>query len=95
MGEVVNFPSKNPLIPRRYRVSLYTQYQVECVIAALNIFPKCLEKIDEENITSLDPIFIRQALDFALSSSIISEVAKKEMRDMIKYNIEEITFEDI
>jgi len=95
MGEVVKFPSKDPLIPRRYRISLFTEFQVECVIAALNIFPKCLEKINEENLSTLDPIFIRQSLDFAIESGILSEAVKNELRSLIKYNIEEITFEDI
>lgn len=95
MGEVIQFPDKSPLIERRYKITLYTEYEIECVLAALNTFPKCLEKITEETLPKLDPIFIRQSLDFATTSSIISHEAKLVMRDIIDNNFEEITFEDI
>jgi len=74
MGKVVNFPDRF-LSCRRYRISLYTDFEVELVLA------------------TLDPIFVRKALDFSIGNSIISDVAKIAIQNIIN-NMEEIPFDE-
>jgi hypothetical protein len=42
---------------------------------------------------TLDPIFVRKALDFSVGNSIISDVAKIAINKIIN-NMEEIPFEE-
>lgn len=92
MGKVVNFPDRF-LSHRRYRISLYTDFEVELVLAALNTYPECEKKYNADILTTLDPIFVRKALDFSLGNSIISDVAKVAIQNIIN-NMEEIPFDE-
>jgi hypothetical protein len=92
MGKVVNFPDRF-LSHRRYRISLYTDFEVELVLAALNTYPECEKKYSADILTTLDPIFVRKALDFSLGNSIISDVAKVAIQNIIN-NMEEIPFDE-
>jgi hypothetical protein len=92
MGKVVKFPDKF-LSCRRYRISLYTDFEVELVLAALNTYPECEKKYDADMLTALDPIFVRKALDFSIGNSIISDDAKVAIQNIIN-NMEEIPFDE-
>ena len=92
MGKVVKFPDKF-LSCRRYRISLYTDFEVELVLAALNTYPECEKKYDADMLAALDPIFVRKALDFSIGNSIISDVAKIAIQNIIN-NMEEIPFDE-
>jgi hypothetical protein len=92
MGRVVNFPDRF-LSHRRYRISLYTDFEVELVLAALNTYPECDKRYNPDMLNALDPIFVRKALDFSIGNSIISDVAKVAIRNIIN-NMEEIPFDE-
>jgi hypothetical protein len=68
MGKVVNFPDRF-LSCRRYRISLYTDFEVELVLAALNTYPECDKRYNADMLQTLDPIFVRKALDFSIVMS--------------------------
>jgi hypothetical protein len=44
-------------------------------------------------LNALDPIFVRKALDFSIGNSIISDVAKVAIQNIIN-NMEEIPFDE-
>ena len=92
MGKVVKFPDKF-LSCRRYRISLYTDFEVELVLAALNTYPDGDKRYSADMLTALDPIFVRKALDFSMNNSIISDVAKVAIQNIIN-NMEEIPFDE-
>jgi len=92
MGKVVNFPDRF-LSHRRYRISLYTDFEVELVLTALNTYPECDKRYTSDMLVTLDPIFVRKALDFSMNNSIISDVAKVAIQNIIN-NMEEIPFDE-
>jgi len=92
MGKVVNFPDRF-LSHRRYRISLYTDFEVELVLTSLNTYPECDKRYTSDMLNTLDPIFVRKALDFSMNSSIISDVAKVAIQHIID-NMEEIPFDE-
>ena len=92
MGKVVNFPDRF-LSYRRYRISLYTDFEVELVLAALNTYPDSDKRYTADMLTALDPIFVRKALDFSVGNTIISDVAKIAIKEIIN-NMEEIPFDE-
>jgi hypothetical protein len=92
MGELLSFPDKF-LSYRRYRICLYTDLEVELVIAALNTYPDSDKRYTTDMLPALDPIFVRKALDFSIGNSIISDVAKIAINKIIN-NMEEIPFEE-
>jgi hypothetical protein len=92
MGKVVNFPDRF-LSHRRYRISLYTDFEVELVLTALNTYPECDKRYTPDMLVTLDPIFVRKALDFSMNNSIISDVAKDAIKHIIN-GMEEIPFDE-
>ena len=92
MGKVVNFPDRF-LSHRRYRISLYTDFEVELVLTALNTYPECDKRYTSDMLVTLDPIFVRKALDFSVGNIIISDVAKIAIKEIIN-NMEEIPFDE-
>jgi len=92
MGKVVNFPDRF-LSHRRYRISLYTDFEVELVLTALNTYPECDKRYTSDMLVTLDPIFVRKALDFSMNNSIISDVAKDAIKHIIN-GMEEIPFDE-
>ena len=92
MGEVVSFPDRF-LSYRRYRICLYTDLEVELVVTALNTYPEGDKRYNADMLSTLDPIFVRKALDFSVGNSIISDVAKIAINKIIN-NMEEIPFEE-
>ena len=92
MGKVVKFPDKF-LSCRRYRISLYTDFEVELVLTALNTYPECDKRYTSDMLVTLDPIFVRKALDFSMNNSIISDVAKDAIKHIIN-GMEEIPFDE-
>ena len=92
MGKVVKFPDKF-LSCRRYRISLYTDFEVELVLTALNTYPEGEIKYNVDMLNTLDPIFVRKTLDFSMNNSIISDVAKDAIQNIID-NMEEIPFDE-
>jgi hypothetical protein len=92
MAEILKFPDR--FFPhRRYRISLYTDFDVELVLTALNTYPECDKRYTPEMLNTLDPIFVRKALDFCMDNSIISDVAKVAIQHIID-NMEEIPFDE-
>jgi hypothetical protein len=89
MAEILKFPDKHLNIPRRYRITLYTDYEIELVLFTLNTYPEADKRYVVDDLTTLDPIFVKKSLDFALSSSIISDVAKKSISKILD-NMQEI-----
>jgi hypothetical protein len=59
----------------------------------LNTYPECEKKYNADILTTLDPIFVRKALDFSIGNSIISDVAKVAIQNIIN-NMEEIPFDE-
>ena len=92
MGKVVNFPDRF-LSHRRYHISLYTDFEVELVLTALNTYPECDKRYTSDMLVTLDPIFVRKALDFSMNNSIISDVAKDAIKHIIN-GMEEIPFDE-
>jgi hypothetical protein len=92
MGELVSFPDKF-LSYRRYRICLYTDLEVELVVTALNTYPDSDKRYTADMLTALDPIFVRKALDFSVGNTIISDVAKIAIKEIIN-NMEEIPFDE-
>ena len=93
MAEILKFPDRNLNIPRRYRITLYTDYEIELVLFALNTYPDGDKKFVKEDLSTLDPIFVKKSLDFAMTSSIISDVAKKSI-SVILDNMQELPFDE-
>ena len=93
MAEILKFPNRNLNIPRRYRITLYTDYEIELVLFALNTYPESEKKFFVEDLSTLDPIFVKKSLDFAMTSSIISDVAKKSI-SVILDNMQELPFDE-
>lgn len=93
MAEILKFPDKHLNIPRRYRITLYTDYEIELVLAALNTNPDTDKHYNMEDLTTLDPIYVKKSLDFALTSSIISDSAKKSI-EIILDNMQELPFDE-
>ena len=93
MAEILKFPDKLLPFPRRYRITLYTDYEVELVLFALNTYPESDKKYFPHDLSSLDPIFVKKCIDFAVTSSIISDGAKKHMHTILN-NIQELPFDE-
>jgi len=93
MAEILKFPDKLLPFPRRYRITLYTDYEVELVLVALNTYPDTEKKYFAEDLVGLDPIFVKKCIDFATTSSIISDGAKKHLHAILD-NIQELPFDE-
>lgn len=93
MAEILKFPNKILPFNRRYRITLYTDYEIELVLVALNTYPETEKKMTVEDLSTLDPIFVKKSLDFAMTSSIISDNAKKSI-SIILDNMQELPFDE-
>jgi hypothetical protein len=63
------------------------------VLTALNTYPECDKRYTSDMLVTLDPIFVRKALDFSMNNSIISDVAKDAIKHIIN-GMEEIPFDE-
>jgi hypothetical protein len=93
MAEILKFPNKILPFARRYRITLYTDYEVELVLFALNTYPENDKKYYAEDLSNLDPIDVKKSIDFALSSSIISDSAKIGLTTILD-NMQELPFDE-
>ncbi len=85
---ILKFPDKFRKEPRRYRIPLYTDADVELVLFCVNAFGVTPERKMMDDLLEMDPIEVIECLDIARESDIISNVAKEHIR-CIRESIEE------
>lgn len=88
---IYTFPSKKGEEPEQpaYKISLYSDMEIETVLSCVNIFSNLDYKADYDNITKLDPALVLQCVLAAKSSWIFSD-DYKIILDIILENVKEI-----
>ena len=87
-NNILKFPDKFRKEPRRYRIPLYTDADMEIVLFCVNAFGVTPERNMIDDLLEMDPIEVIECLDIARESDIISSVAKEHIR-CIRESIEE------
>jgi hypothetical protein len=88
MNNILKFPDKFRKEPRRYRIPLYTDADIEMVLFCVNAFGVTPNRNMMDDLLAMDPIEVMECLDIARESDIISSVAKEHIR-CIRESIEE------
>lgn len=88
MTNIIKFPDKFRKEPRRYRIPLYSEWDVDLVLFCVNAFGTSDKRIIIDDLLQMDPIEVIECLDSALESDIISNMAKHHIA-CIRKSVEE------
>ena len=89
MARVLKFPDPQPKTIQGYRMSFYTEKEIDLGLLCLNVFGFSYKKYDRKSLKQLDPIYIKECMIRAYNSELISALAKKVLMQIID-NMEEI-----
>ena len=89
MARVLKFPDPQPKTIQGYRMSFYTEKEIDLALLCLNVFGFSYKKYDRKSLKQLDPIYIKECMIRAYNSELLSTVAKKILMKIID-NMEEI-----
>ena len=89
MARVLKFPDPQPNTIQGYRMSFYTEKEIDLALLCLNVFGFSYKKYDRKSLKQLDPIYIKECMIRAYNSELISALAKKVLMQIID-NMEEI-----
>ena len=89
MARVLKFPDPQPKTIQGYRMSFYTEKEIDLALLCLNVFGFSYKKYDRKSLKQLDPIYIKECMIRAYNSELISALAKKVLMQIID-NMEEI-----
>ena len=89
MARVLKFPDPQPKTIQGYRMSFYTEKEIDLALLCLNVFGFSYKKYDRKSLKQLDPIYIKECMIRAYNSELLSTVAKKILMNIID-NMEEI-----
>ena len=89
MARVLKFPDPQPKTIQGYRMSFYTEKEIDLALLCLNVFGFSYKKYDRKSLKQLDPLYIKECMIRAYNSELISALAKKVLMQIID-NMEEI-----
>lgn len=89
MGRVIPFKKKKPTKILGYRMSFYTEAEIELALLALNMYGFQLLRYTRENLKAVDPIYIRNCL-LRLKISNFCSSETKLLINFVIGNIEEV-----
>ena len=91
MAKVIKFkqPEPKPKVIKGYRMSFYSEKEIDLALLCLNVFGFSYKKYDRKSLKQLDPIYIKECMIRAYNSELISALAKKVLMQIID-NMEEI-----
>lgn len=82
MSNVIQFPDRFPKKPRRYRIPLYSDADIDLVLFCVNAFGISSNRLMIDDLLEMDPVDVMECLDFALESDIVSNEAKRHIRSI-------------
>lgn len=89
MGQVISFKKERPTKIVGYRMSFYTEEEIELALLALNMYGFQLLRYTRENMKAVDPIYIKNCLLKLKTSNFCSKKTVLLINYIIE-NIEEV-----
>ena len=62
MARVLKFPDPQPKTIQGYRMSFYTEKEIDLALLCLNVFGFSYKKYDRKSLKQLDPIYIIECM---------------------------------
>lgn len=90
-AKIYKFPEVHTV--KGYKIPLYSDEEIELTLLVVNHYSDLPYKVDQDNLTSIDPVIILNALNEAKKSRIFSFIAEKIMNKILS-NVEEIPFKE-
>lgn len=85
MSNVISFPKKFLKTHiNGFKINLYTDAEVEMTLFCVNIWGRHNSKYSQDDLRTLDPIFVRDSLNRGYDSNLLSYDAKQIIRNIVK-----------
>jgi hypothetical protein len=85
MSNVLVFPKQFLKAPKDgFRINLYTDAEVEMTLFCINIWGRHDSKYSQDDLRTLDPIFVRDSLNRGYDSNLLSYDAKQIINTIVK-----------
>lgn len=83
MATIYSFPGKADTDKQTYRLSLYSDIEVEAVMTCVNVFSILDYKVTMDNLTQLDPRLVIECLKVGQTSWIFTDEFKQVFAQVI------------
>jgi len=84
MGDILQFiPTKKPSRVLGYRLSFYSDAEIELALIALNLYCPQVIRHNQSNIKEQDPLEIQDCLIRLLGSGLLSTQSNKDVKNIL------------
>lgn len=88
---VIKFPEPAPKTIQGYRMSFYTEKEIDLALLCLNVYGFTEKRYTRKVLKQLDPLYIKECMIKAYNSDLLATTAKRTIMKIID-NMEEIAF---